>query len=175
MTGYQQAILYLSGSQLGGRFCVRNVDRHYLDAVAELFPGVSVYLQRREREGKRDFWCVKSSKVVKPRLDEVTDLFGFAQAMIELQSCLTVYVWHGGTRPSTRRRFTIWGAAGDLEFIQPIIPARQRPICPYRTNTGQTYSLAYQSKADIAAILDYFSATPNANAAVWNRWAEKLR
>ncbi len=39
MTGYQQSILYLVGSQLGERFIVRNVDRHYIEAVEDVFMG----------------------------------------------------------------------------------------------------------------------------------------
>lgn len=38
MTGYQQAILYLSGAYTGDRFCVRNVDRHFVDAVYINYP-----------------------------------------------------------------------------------------------------------------------------------------
>lgn len=176
MTGYQQAILYLCGSQMGNRFCVRNVDRHYLDAVADLFPGVTIYLQQRQQEGKKDYWCIKSPRVANPQLSEVSDLYGFTQGLIELQGSLTCYTIIDKRRgkPAYRRRFSVYGSAGDLNFIKPCIPGREREVKPVKTNTGETNCLMYQSKKEIEAILDYFSATDNINAAVWNKWRGKL-
>lgn len=86
MTGYQQAILYLNGSMQNDtpghglpRFIVRNVDRFYVDAVAELFSTKSYY-QHCSAPGKRDYWCIKDAATAKPALSDISDWHGFSPA-----------------------------------------------------------------------------------------------
>lgn len=175
--GYQQAILYLNGSQMGPRFCVRNVSRWYVDAVQDCFPGCHPYLQKRNEDGKRDFWCIKSHAAEKPSLASVSDLCGFARAFIELQGYLACYPYldRRYNRTGTIRKLSIFGAYDDLRFIQPTIPARQREPRLHKTYTGQTYTLLYQSKKEIAAIIGFFGAGFPSNTEIWDRWAEMLR
>ena len=173
MTGYQQAILYLCGSYSGERFIVRNVDRHYVDAVADCFPGCHVYLQHHANPSKKDYWCIKSSHVAKPALSDVSDLSGFCRGFIELQGGITSY--HVTVRG--RQRFVIklriFGSADDLDFISRAIPANPKKIQYILTNTGHTFSLNYQSKAEIIDILDYIDGLPQ-NPAIWEKWWEIL-
>lgn len=176
-TGYQQAILYLNGSQLAERFCVRNVDKWYVDAVADCFPGCHPYLQKRKETGKLDYWCIKSAKVVKPTLESVSDLYGFARAFIELQGYLICYPYldKRNGRIGTIRKLCVYGAYDDLCFIQPAIPARQRQPRLHKTGTGQTFALLYQSKKEIFNILDHFSAGTPKKSKTWEDWAKTLR
>lgn len=177
LTGYQQAILYLNGSQMAERFCVRNVDKWYIDAVADCFPGCNPYLQKRKGAGKLDYWCIKSAKVVKPDLASVSDLYGFTRAFIELQGYLTCYPYmdkHNG-RVGTIRKLGIYGAYNDLCFIQPAIPARPRQPRLHKTGTGQTFVLLYQSKKEIFNILEHFSAGTPKKLKKWEDWAKTLR
>ena len=173
MTGYQQAIMYLCGSYSGERFIVRNVDRHYVDAVADCFPGCHVYLQHHSDPLKKDYWCIKSARVAKPALSDVYDLSGFCRGFIELQSGITSY--HVTVRG--RQRFVIklriYGSADDLDFISRSIPANPKKIQYIPTNIGHTFSLNYQSKAEIIDILDYIDGIPQ-NHAIWEKWWEIL-
>ena len=177
LSGYQQAILYLNGSQLTERFCVRNVDKWYIDAVVDCFPGCRPYLQKRNEEGKRDYWCIKSAKAAKPSLASVSDIDGFARAFIELQGYLTCYPYLDKRYNTwgTRRRFSIFGTYDDLCFIQSVIPARQRQPILHKTATGRTYELTYQSKKEIAKILEHFGTGSPRKAEIWEGWAGMLR
>ena len=165
--------MYLCGSYSGNRFRVRNVDRHYVDAVADCFPGCHVYLQHHANPLKKDYWCITSAHVAKPALSEVYDLPGFCRGFIELQGGITSY--HVTVRG--RQRFVIklriFGSADDLDFISRAIPANPKKIQYILTNTGHTFSLNYQSKAEIIDILDYIDGLPQ-NPAIWEKWWEIL-
>lgn len=173
MTGYQQAIMYLCGSYSGERFIVRNVDRHYVDAVADCFPGYHIYLQHHANPSKKDYWCIKSPHVTKPELSDVSDLPGFCRGFVELQGGITAY--HVTVRGHQRFviKLRIYGSADDLDFISRSIPANPKKIQYICTNTGHTFSLNYQSKAEIIDILDYIDGIPQ-NPAIWEKWWEIL-
>ena len=76
-----------------------------------------------------------------------------------------------------RQRFVIklriYGSADDLDFISRSIPANPKKIQYIPTNTGHTFSLNYQSKAEIIDILDYIDGIPQ-NHAIWEKWWEIL-
>lgn len=59
MTGYQQGIFYALGCQQDSRFALRCIDRRYLDEVAHLFDGCTVYYQKRT-QGKRGVIALKA-------------------------------------------------------------------------------------------------------------------
>lgn len=173
MTGYQQAILYLCGSYNGDRFVVRNVDRHYVDAVADCFPGYHIYLQHHANPSKKDYWCIKSAHVAKPALYDVCDLSGFCRGFVELQGGITAY--HVNVRGRQRYviKLRVFGAEEDLEFLARALPAAPKKIQHIYTNTGHTCALIYQSKAEIIDILDYIDGLPQ-NSAIWDKWWEIL-
>lgn len=171
MTGYQQAILYLNGSQMLDRFAVRNIDRHYIDAVSDLFPRNMMYLQRHRGDGRKDYWAIKSSQVQKPLLSEVRDFAGFCRGFVEMQGTLDRMrnKCRGHERFSARLR--IYGAEADLQFVMGWLPARPKKIQHIRTQTGSTCGLYYQSHAEVVDILDAINGSPR-NEAIWQRWAE---
>lgn len=173
MTGYQQAIMYLCGSYSGERFIVRNVDRHYVDAVADCFPGCHVYLQHHSDPLKKDYWCIKSARVAKPALSDVSDLSGFCRGFVELQGGITAY--HVTVRGHQRYviKLRVYGSADGLDFISRALPAAPKKIQHIYTDTGHTCSLVYQSKAEIIDILDYIDGLPQ-NHAIWDKWWEIL-
>lgn len=173
MTGYQQAILYLSGSYNGDRFVVRNVDRHYVDVVADCFPGYHIYLQHHANPSKKDYWCIKSARVAKPTLSEVSDLPGFCRGFVELQGCINAYHVTVRGRQRFGIKLRVFGAEDDLEFISRALPAAPKKIQHIYTNTGHTCALVYQSKAEIIDILDYIDGFPQ-NHAIWDKWWEIL-
>lgn len=177
MNGYQQAILYLNGVQQEERFCVRNIDRWYIDAVADCFPGYQMFLQKRKAEGKKDYWCIKSPKVTKPPLSDVSDLDGFARAFIELQGYLLCFPYYCKKRNRSwiKRKLCIYGAHDDLLFIQPSLPARQREPIECNTVNGRTFCLLYQSKEEIGSIIEHFRTGIPCNTSFWDHWAEILR
>lgn len=169
MTGYQQGILYLIGSLQGERYIVRNVNRHYIDCVADLFAPYSAYHQRRN-DGKRDYWCIKSPHIQKPSLDDVTDCQGFVRSFVELQG--NVDLWrhknHRGDYLFTPR-LRIYGAENDLLFVGSHIPAEKKKMQYVTTATGKTCMIVYQSPREIADICDHLYGTPR-NDELWQQW-----
>ncbi len=174
MTGYQQGILYLVGSQQDDRFCVRNIDKHYIDAVADVFSPKRPYLQTRT-DGGKDFWAIKSPHVTKPALSDVEDAQGFARAFIELQSTLD---WATRKKGTHYLRLRIYGAERDLEFLQSILPAKQKRIQHISSSiaggyVGRTCALYYQSSREVRDVLSYIDGYPR-NENVWKKWNELL-
>lgn len=174
MTGYQQAILYLSGAYTGDRFCVRNVDRHFVDAVRDCFPkSVSPFLQHRTGDAKKDYWCIKSAQADKPSLSDVSDFSGFCRGFLELQGGIDApYVRHRNTR-RLAIRLRIRGAEDDLKFVARHLPAKPKKMQYISTHTGHTFALYYQSRAEILDILDFIDGFPQ-NTAVWEKWWETI-
>ena len=168
MTGYQQSILYLVGSQLGDRFTVRNVDRHYIEAVEDVFVGYTPYLQKNS-PGKRDYWVLKSPLVKKPTLSEVSDEQGFARGFIELQGTLASWTHRG----RARLRLRIYGSEDDLQFLQRCLPAKEKKIQHVNTENGSTCALYYQSGAEIFDIFRYIDGEPR-NDRLWTQWEAEL-
>lgn len=180
MTGYQQAILYLNGSVQDNtpshgplRFIVRSVDKFYIDAVADLF-AANIYCQHCNAPGKRDYWCIKDAFVAKPALADVSDWHGFCRAFVELQGSLALWK-HRNRRGEyiSIPRLRIYGAEGDLLAIAPHLPAAPKKMQYVRTQTGSTCMLAYQSPAEVLAILDFLDGSPR-NDAVWAKWSTAL-
>ena len=177
MTGYQQGILYLNGSFQHGtytRFVVRNIDRHYVDAVSDLFLPSHPYFQRHNDPCKRDYWCIKSVHVSMPSLDDVSDWRGFRRAFVELQGSLDL--WRHKNRKGDylyTPRLRLYGSESDLLAVSSNLPAGAKKIQYVSTGTGKTCMLAYQSPAEVRDILDYIDGTPR-NDALWLRWSAIL-
>lgn len=173
VTGYQQGILYATGSYTGGKYSVRNVDRWYCDAVQPLF-GTSVYMQINQEREKPQF-VVKSNRVHRPELKDVTDNIGFCRAMIEIHGVLDTNVIRG----AKRLRLRIYGDEFALRWIMDHLPAGQKKIQNIRNSienryTGETSAIYYQSEAEIRKILDYIAGNPS-NSAVWEKWENILK
>lgn len=171
MTGYQQGILWSIGSNQGDRFIVRNIDKFYINAVADLF-NTHPYFQKRKCDNKKDYWCIKSSTVKQILLYDVSDYIGFISAIIELQSCLKL---------STRKRkdgshyyrpaLIIYGTKETLDFVQSFLPIKSKKIQTIRTNTGTTHSINITSLADLDSIYNYCY---HYNSDFWNRFDDLL-
>lgn len=170
MTGYQQAVIFLNGSKADERFAVRNVERHYIDAIAPLFQRSSAYFQERNEAGKRGYWVLKSRQLSIPKLSEVEDWQGFCRGVIELQGVLDVTQnKRGGVRP----RLRIYGQPDLLTALMAVLPAKEKKIQNVRTQTGTTYAIYYQSAAEIRRILDYIDGSPR-NERLWAEWDGSL-
>ena len=173
MNGYQSAILYLIGSQCGQYFVVRSVDRWYVDAVADLFPGHRPYLQRRNEPDKKDYWCIKG-RITKPELSDVPDWVGFCRGFLELQCSLDLWR-HKNKRGEIIRtpRLRLYGQPDILRAVASHLPAAPKKLQSQSTRTGSTCLLAYQSPAEVSAILDFLDAPPQ-NTALWDRWRDLI-
>lgn len=161
-SGYQQAILLLYGIHVDGRYLVRSADRWYTDAVAPLFP-TRPYLQRRKEPGKLDYWVIKSAAVrASCDLSAVTDWRGFCRGVLELQGCLSPG-WRkprGGGAPIRYTRLRLYGQPELLDAWAQHVPAAPKKIQECRTNSGTTYALYYQSRAEVADILSALFGYP---------------
>lgn len=169
-SGYQQAILHLLGVHTGGKFLVRCIDKWYIDAVADLFP-TSPYLQAHNTPGKKDYWVIKSAKVdYRQDLAKVTDWPGFCRGAIELQGVVDSWKHRNRKRvPIITPRLRIYGEPMLLNAISQHLPAAPKKMQSVNTATGSTYSMYYQSPAEVADILNYIYGVP-ANAPLWERW-----
>lgn len=169
-TGYQQAILHLLGVYTDGKFCVRCIDRWYIDAVSDLFP-TRPYLQHHNASGKKDYWVLKSAKVdYRQDLSQITDWQGFCRGVIELQGGVDRWPHHTrkGVRISTLR-LRIYGASDLLELVMAHIPAAPKKIQSVKTNNGVTHSIHFQSPSEVSEILSYIHGDPF-NARVLEKW-----
>ena len=137
MTGYQQAILYLSGTWSGGKYLVRNVDRWYVDAVSDLFPTAPYFQLRSDGPSKRDYWCIKSAHIAVPALDEVRDWQGFCRGFVELQGTLDLWS-HKNRKGDTVRtlRLRIYGQPDALDAVANNLPAGRKKMQICRTQTA---------------------------------------
>ena len=170
MTGYQQAILYLSGAWSGGKYLVRNVDRWYVDAVSDLFPTAPYFQLRSDGPSKRDYWCIKSAHIAVPALDEVRDWQGFCRGFVELQGTLDLWS-HKNRKGDTVRTLSlrIYGQPDALDAVANNLPAGRKKMQICRTQNGVTYLYAYQSPAEVSAIITYLDGFPR-NERIWQRW-----
>ena len=170
MNGYQQGFLIATGCKTGERYSVRNIDRWYCDAVAELF-GTKVYPQLCH--GKTQ-WVVKSSRVSAPILDEIMDWPGFLRAWIEIKGTIDIRKVNGSFSP----RLRIYGSEEILLTIMNHIPAKPKKI-QYIQNTlkgvyiVETHVIYFQSFSEIYAILKYINGHPR-NQRIWYGWNKKL-
>lgn len=166
MTGYQQGILLATGCQMGDRYCVRNIDRWYCDAVSNLM-GTNAY--GVESRGKIQ-WRIKSPRVVAPTLQDVTDWKGFCRAWIEIHGVLD----SPKRRNKKTLRLRIYGQENVLTQIMNRLPATKKKI-GYIKNIveeiyeGETCCIYYQSAREVLDILDYIDGELK-NSNVWTKW-----
>ena len=169
MTGYQQAILFLNGSRCGDTFRVRNTERHYIDAVADLAPRSRPFLQKNSQPNKSDYWVLKSCRLSLPKLAEVQDWRGFCRGFIELQGILDIQKIRG----NDRLRLRIYGQPDVLRLLMDILPATLKKVQSIKTLTGETSAVYYQSQSEIYSIFDYIDGVPKCSK-VWAKWADIL-
>lgn len=172
VSGYQQAILYLNGSFSAGKFVVRNISRHYVDSVAPLFPTATPYLQAHSEDGRKDYWVIKSVHTNAPSLSDVTDWPGFCRGYVELQGSLDRSFRR--KQNTSYPRLRIYGPAADLEALMLHLPANPKKIQYVSTNNGQTCAIYYQSKAEIADILNYLDGDPKFEP-IWSAWSATMQ
>lgn len=172
MTGYQQGILWASGCYQHNRFAVRNVDKHYIDAIKSVFPGNQPYLQKHNTKGKKDYWVIKSAKIKQISLSDVAEMEGFITAIIELNSCASL-----GTRKRRdgthyyRPILRIYGTVETLDFIKPHLPIKPKKTQKQKTNTGTTY---YISIASAKELDDIYNFCEHKNKYFWDRFNDLL-
>lgn len=173
-TGYQQAILILSGSWNGDKYAVRNIDKHFILAVADLFRTEPFY-QRNSETNHKDFWVIKSNRFSPPTLTDVADWRGFCRALLELQGSLDLRPCKTHKGVQTRRlRLRIWAQPELLNAFAAAVPAAPKRIQTVNTATGTTYALYYQSETEICDILDYLDGQPRC-ASWWGKADEILK
>lgn len=175
-SGYQQSIMRLIGSQSGNYFAVRCINKHYIDCVSTLFVGPRgkslPYLQKWHSEDRLDYWVIKSMRVSKPELCDVSDWRGFCRGFIELQGCFDLR--NCKTRQGDyvkRPRLRIFGQPDDLEALNTHLPAARKKIQRCRGKNGQTYALYYQSESEICDIMDFIQGYPLFTP-IWDKWVE---
>lgn len=173
-TGYQQAVLLLSGSWNGNRYAVRNIDKHFVLAVADLFC-TAPYFQRSSDSKHQGYWAIKSYRFEPPEIANVTDWQGFCRALLELQGSLDLRPCktHDGM-PIKRLRLRVWAQPELLSAFAAAIPAAPKRIQTIRTHTGATYALYYQSEKEIYDILDYLDGEPRCGK-WWSKADEILK
>ncbi len=173
-TGYQQAILFLLGYWQEKRYLVRCVDKHYIDTVAPLFERTRPFLQHRTGEGKKDYWCIKSSAAdnfTPPTLADVEDWPAFSRAVVELQGIVDLRKVSSHGVPQRRLRLRIYGKPDLLESVCSRFPAKPKKMQLIKTNNGETHAFFYQSPAEVCEILDYLDGEPR-NEGIWKKWNE---
>ena len=152
--------MLLSGSWNGDRYVVRNIDKHFILAVADLFRTVP-FFQRSSDPGHQDYWVVKSYRFEPPKLSDVTDWQGFCRALLELQGSLDLRPCktHKGV-PIRALRLRLWAQPELLNAFAATIPAAPKRIQTVVNKTGATYALYYQSEKEIYDILDFLYGEP---------------
>lgn len=173
-SGYQQAILLLSGSWSGDKYAVRNINEHFILAVADLFH-TAPYFQHSSDPKHQDYWVVKSNRLEPPQLFDVTDWQGFCRALVELQG--TIDLRPCKTRngaPAKKLRLRVWAQPELLNAFAAAIPAEPKRIQTITTNNGTTYALYYQSEKEIYDILDYLDGEPRCEK-WWSKVNEILK
>lgn len=174
MNGYQSGIIYAIGSMTGGRMCVRSVDRWNCDAVQPVF-GTAVYSQVCRCREKMQF-VVKSAKVERVNLCDVADVVGFCRAYLEIHGVLDM-------KPAKDRRgnriwnlrLRVYGKEEVLGFLMEHLPANPKKIQKISNSvdggayTGETCAIYYQSRKEIAEILEYIDGEPK-NERIWRLW-----
>ena len=176
-TGYQQAILFLLGYWQEKRYLVRCVEKHYLDAVAPLFERTRPFLQHRIGEGKKDYWCIKSSAAdnfTPPTLADVDDWPAFSRAVVELQGIVDLRKVSSHGVPQRRLRLRIYGQPDLLEVVCSRFPVKLKKMQHIKTNNGETNAFYYQSPAEVCEILNYLDGEPR-NEGIWKKWNELRR
>lgn len=106
-----------------------------------------------------------------PELDDIKNFSAFARAYIEIHGVLDSHIIKGYQNRRTRLR--IYGNLDVLSLLNDVLPAKPKKIQEINTQTGTTYCLSYQSKAEVCEILDWIDGSPR-NESVWERWNKTL-
>ena len=174
MTGYQQGIFYALGCQQESRFALRCIDRRYLDEVAHLFDGCTVYYQKRT-QGKKGCYCIKSARVSQISLDNVTDHAGFLRAVIELNGSIGLatrkqkVTGHHYYRP----RLRIYGTEAIVDIALDHLPIIPKKMQHHHTNTGHTCEISINNLDELLSVYDYLSGYTVAPD-FWQRYADYM-
>ena len=102
--------------------------------------------------------------------DEVRDWQGFCRGFVELQGTLDLWS-HKNRKGDTVRtlRLRIYGQPDALDAVANNLPAGRKKMQICRTQNGVTYLYAYQSPAEVSAIITYLDGFPR-NERIWQRW-----
>ena len=152
---------------------MRNLDPWYANIVAEWNGKVNVYQSKYnlERDGAEQ-WAVKLFNLPRfPELDDIKNFSAFVRAYIEIHGVLDSHIIKGYQNRRTRLR--IYGNLDVLSLLNDVLPAKPKKIQEINTQTGTTYCLSYQSKAEVCEILDWIDGSPR-NESVWERWNKTL-
>lgn len=175
MTGYQQGILIGTGCYNGDRYCVRNIDKWYCEAVTDIYD-TKMYSQKLRDKTQ---YILKSSKVTPPGLTDITDFQGFCRAWIELHGLLDITNKKNRSGKQVRKlRLRIYGKQEILEVLMDCLPGRRKKIQHISNSVaggyiGQTCAIYFQSATEIKEILCYINGQPK-NLDVWNKWGKIL-
>lgn len=171
MTGYQQGILLATGCYIDNRYCVRNIDRWYCEAVEDIY---DTKMYGQTLRGKIQY-VLKSAKVIPPKLDEITDFEGFCRAWIEIHGILDITNRKTGSGKQVKRlRLRIYGQENILKFVMACLPCKRKKIQYIKNSVqggyiGETCAIYYQSSLEILDILQYINGTAK-NIKIWQEW-----
>ena len=101
----------------------------------------------------------------------IKNFSAFARAYIEIHGVLDSHIIKGYQNRRTRLR--IYGNLDALSLLNDVLPANPKKIQEINTQTGTTYCLNYQSKAEVCEILDWIDGSPR-NESVWECWNKTL-
>lgn len=158
---------------------IRNLDKWYAESIAKE-TGYHIYksVYNSNRDGKEQ-WVVKARNITAlPLLEKIENKADFCRAFIEIHGILDKCNVKGRKgRVYSRLRLRIYGKEQYLQFINDILPAREKKIQHIRNvvdekYVGETCGLSYCSKVEIHDILDWISGEPK-NISVWSKW-EKI-
>ena len=184
MTDYCTGIAYGSGyfaTDNGKTYLiVRNLDKWYVDIVANETGYKSYESTHNFMRDGRNQWCVKARNInAFPDLKNLKNANDFCRAYIELHGLvdLKTAIRRDGTRFKTPR-LRIYGNEKVVSYINSVLPAKEKRIQSIINKvdgiyTGKTSALYYQSKAEIINILEWINGEPK-NQTVWNEWYNTL-
>lgn len=179
---YCWGIAYATGyiAKDGGKtfLCVRNIDGWYPKCIENISLNKAYMLRYNIERDNAPQWAIKARNISElPKLSEITSPSDFLRAYIEI---------HGTLDLSTRRsrsgekhkapRLRIFGQENILDYIQAYVPAAPKSIqnIVQRVDDkyiGKTCVLYYQSRKEIADILEWIDGSPR-NEKVWEKWQE---
>ncbi len=185
MNDYCNGIAYATGYFTNGTkekyLVVRNLDKWYIENIAKE-TSYSAYQSTYnvERDGANQ-WVLKARDIhFLPELEGIKNKSDFCRAYIEIHGIIDINLAKNRKGiPVKRLRLRIYGKEHMLNFINNILPAKEKKI-QYIKNvvdkkySGETCALYYQSKKEIEEILKWLDGCPK-NDNIWDKWESMIK
>ena len=174
MNDYCIGIAYATGSfvQENGKnyLVVRNSDKWYPDCIAKE-SGYNVYQSKYpEKIDKPAQWIIKARNIdYLPKLTELSNANDFCRSYIEIHGVLDIARLRKRGKIRYYLRLRIYGKEYILNYINTVLPAKEKKMQYIRNVGGSTYALYYQSCKEIIDIFNWIDGNMK-NEKVWNNW-----